>query len=82
MSLAEKLQQIREGAKERIPEEIRLLMQKANSELRDSGIMDRALNVGDALPSFNLVNIKGEAVASSELLAEGNLVLTFYRGVW
>lgn len=82
MSLAEKLQKIREGAKERIPEEVRLLMQKANKELGDSGILDRALNVGDTLPSFNLVNIKGEAVASSELLTEGNLVLTFYRGVW
>jgi len=82
MSLAEKLQQIREGAKERIPEEIRLMMQKANSELRDSGIMEKALNVGDAFPSFNLINIKGDPVASSELLTEGNLVLTFYRGVW
>ncbi|NNK96484.1 MAG: hypothetical protein HKP41_19225 [Desulfobacterales bacterium] len=82
MSLAEKLQKIREGAKERIPEEARLLMQKANKELGDSGILDKTLKVGDALPSFNLVNIKGEAVASSELLTEGNLVLTFYRGVW
>ena len=82
MSLAETLQKIREGSKERIPEEVRLKMQKANKELSDSGILDRALNVGDALPSFNLVNIKGEAVASSELLTEGNLVLTFYRGVW
>jgi len=82
MSLAEALQKIREGSKERIPEEVRLKMQKANKELSDSGILDRALNVGDALPSFNLVNIKGEAVASRELLAKGNLVLTFYRGVW
>jgi hypothetical protein len=82
MSLAETLQKIREGSKERIPEEVRLKMQKANKELSDSGILDRALNVGDALPSFNLVNIKGEAVASRELLAKGNLVLTFYRGVW
>jgi hypothetical protein len=82
MSLTEKLQKIREGAKERIPEEVRLLMQKANKELGDSGILEKALNVGDTIPSFNLVNIKGEAVASSELLAEGHLVLTFYRGVW
>ena len=82
MLLAEKLQKIREGAKDRIPEETRSLMQKATSELRDSGIMETALQAGDALPPFELPNSEGSMVSSQELLEKSNLVLTFYRGVW
>ena len=37
MSLAEKLQEIREIAKQRIPEETRARMQQATVELRNSG---------------------------------------------
>lgn len=82
MSLADKLEKIREGAKERIPEESRAVIQKATAELRDSGIMDTVLKVGESLPAFELPNMKGEMVSSGELLAKGNLILTFYRGVW
>lgn len=82
MSLEEKLSVIREGAKERIPAEALKQMHRATDELRDSGIMDKALNVGDKMPSFELPNTKGEMVGSDELLEKGNLVVTFYRGVW
>lgn len=82
MSLAENLTAIREGSKERIPAETREQMHRATEELRESGIMDRALNVGDKMPSFELPNTKGEMISSDDLLKEGNLVVTFYRGVW
>lgn len=82
MSLAEKLQQIVEAAKGRIPEESRKLMKKATEELRESGIVNGALKEGQTLPSFELPNISGEMVSSEKLLEQGNLVVTFYRGVW
>lgn len=82
MSLTEKLQEIREGSKEHVPEESWSLMQKATVELRDSGIMDTAFQVGDVIPPFELPNWNGTMVSSRELLEQGNLVLTFYRGVW
>ncbi|MGB3209798.1 MAG: hypothetical protein WBB19_03745 [Desulforhopalus sp.] len=82
MSLADNLQKISEGSKERIPKETRVLMQKATAELRDSGIMDRVPQVGDVIPPFRLPNWNGAMVSSKELLEQGNLVLTFYRGVW
>ncbi len=41
-----------------------------------------ALNVGAKIPSFSLLNDKGETVSSKSLLKEGNLVLVFYRGAW
>ena len=82
MSLAEKLKQIVEASKERMPEETRSLMKKATRELRDSGITERVLTEGMSLPPFELSNMKGELVSSTKLLEKGNLVLTFYRGVW
>jgi len=81
-TLAEKLDEIREGAKQRVPEEARAIMARATNELRESGIMDRALKEGGNLPSFELPNREGELISSSGLLKKGNLVLTFYRGVW
>jgi cytochrome oxidase Cu insertion factor (SCO1/SenC/PrrC family) len=82
MSLAEKLKQIVEAAKERIPAETLGLMKKATQELRDSGISNGVLQEGAPLPPFELSNMNGELVSSTKLLEKGNLVLTFYRGVW
>lgn len=82
MSLADKLGEIREGAKERIPEEVRDKMHKATEELRASGRAEDALNAGDGMPEFSLPNIAGESVDSGELLRPEGLVITFYRGVW
>jgi len=68
MLLAEKLQEIREGAKDRIPEETRSLMQKATSELRDSGIMETTLQASDALPPFELPNSDGSMASPQQLI--------------
>ncbi|CAK9075285.1 Putative peroxiredoxin Rv1608c (Bacterioferritin comigratory protein) (Thioredoxin peroxidase) (Thioredoxin-dependent peroxiredoxin Rv1608c), partial [Durusdinium trenchii] len=38
--------------------------------------------VGQAFPDFELPDHNGSAVRSSELLSEGPLVVTFYRGGW
>jgi peroxiredoxin len=40
------------------------------------------LKAGDTAPSFALNDANGNAVASSALLAQGPLVVSFYRGVW
>ena len=82
MSLASKLDKLREGSKERIPAEVRQIMHDATDALRGSGILDRVLSVGAPAPAFALPNIAGETVSSAERLARGPLVATFYRGVW
>ena len=82
MSLEESLAKLREASAGKIPEEIRMKMGEATQDLRESGIMDGIIKVGDKLPSFNLPNSKGEMVSSDELLAKGNLVVTIYRGHW
>ena len=41
-----------------------------------------ALKVGDTLPEFVLPNAEGRLVSSRELLAQGPLVVAFFRGDW
>jgi hypothetical protein len=82
MSLAQKLAEIRDMAKERFPEEVRETIGRANEALRNSNILDSAIKAGDRLPSFTLTNRNAQQVFSEELLKQGNLVLTLYRGNW
>ena len=82
MSLEDRLRGIREASAKRIPPERAAIMHRATEELRVSGIMDRAIKVGDQLPSFALPNANGQVVHSTDLLAKGPLVLTFFRGAW
>jgi len=57
-------------------------MHRATEELRRSGLAERALKVGDLAPTFELDNQDGQLVRSVDLLAEGPLVITFFRGHW
>ncbi|MET9829162.1 peroxiredoxin-like family protein [Streptomyces sp. NPDC006385] len=71
-----------EARQQQIPAEIRAIMQRAGQELADSGQADRALTVGDKAPSFSLPSAAGQTLSLDALLAEGPVVLTFYRGAW
>jgi len=48
----------------------------------ESGVLDDAINVGDEAPDFALPNAVGETVQLSDALADGPVVLTWYRGGW
>jgi len=82
MVLEDTLRGIREASAKRIPADKATIMHRATENLRVSGIMDRVIKVGDRLPSFALPNAYGLDVRSSDLLAKGPLVLTFFRGAW
>ncbi|MEM1439409.1 MAG: peroxiredoxin-like family protein [Pseudomonadota bacterium] len=55
---------------------------RSTQELIDQGLADRALSVGDIVPEFTLLDADGNEVSSKAMLANGPLVLTFYRGNW
>lgn len=57
-------------------------MHRATAELIASGQAERAKKAGDAAPAFTLDDQLGRPTSSVALLAQGPLVLTFYRGVW
>jgi peroxiredoxin len=46
----------------------------------DSG--DNVLKAGDAMPAFVLPNAEGRLISSDEMLAQGALVISFFRGDW
>lgn len=58
------------------------IMHRATAELRASGLADGALKAGDRAPQFTLNDADGKPVSSAELLKQGPLVVSFYRGVW
>ena len=80
--LQEQLARISESAKKRIPEAARAVMARATDELRRSGISKRTLRVGAHAPEFSLPDADGKFVSSAELLKNGPLVASFYRGKW
>lgn len=82
MSLAEQLAKLRATMGDLIPEDAQKVMHRAMEELHASGIVDRAIKVGDPLPPFELESVTGEVVASQNLLEKGAVVLTVFRGHW
>ncbi|MRX08899.1 redoxin domain-containing protein [Pseudoduganella sp. FT25W] len=65
-----------------VPYSVIETMHRATAELRASGLADGALKVGDRAPAFTLSDADGNPVSSAELLKQGPLVVSFYRGVW
>lgn len=57
-------------------------MHRATAELKVSGAEARALKVGDRVPEFTLFNQDHVQVSSAELLREGPMVVSFFRGHW
>jgi peroxiredoxin len=65
-----------------VPPSVIETMHRATAELIASGAAGRALKAGDRAPAFTLHDPDGKPVSSAELLAQGPLVVSFYRGVW
>jgi peroxiredoxin len=51
-------------------------------QLITSGAAEKALKEGVQAPDFTLPDALGNAVTLSHLLAQGSVVITFYRGEW
>jgi len=64
------------------PKSVIEIFHRATDELRQSGLVERALKAGDRAPEFTLNNQDGASISSAELLAKGPLVITFFRGHW
>lgn len=82
MSLREKLDAIRDASSKRIPPDRQAIMRRATADLRASGIVDRIVKVGQPMPAFAGQTQDGNAISSTDLLARGPLVLSFFRGHW
>ena len=82
MGLRETLEQIKQSAVTRIPEEAREVMREAIRQLAESGQVERVLGPGAALPAVAVQDEQGETVPLAVLRDGRPLVLQFYRGHW
>lgn len=81
-SLATELEAFLADFNERIPADIRQVMRDADDDLRAEGLEARALKAGATAPDFHLPRADGQRVRLSDRLAQGPVILTFYRGGW
>ena len=65
-----------------VPHSIIEAMHRQRAELKASGLPERAKKVGDKAPAFKLKDAEGKEISSTDLLAKGPLIVSFYRGVW
>ena len=82
MELQKKLNDLKKGFEAQAPKEVVQIMHRATDDLRNSGILEQTVKVGDRAPDFSLTNADGQEFRLRELLAEGPVVLSFYRGKW
>ena len=67
---------------EMTPREILDIFEDKAEKLAMSGIAKRAVKVDSLAPFFSLPDADGNIVSLIDLLAQGPVVLTFYRGNW
>lgn len=63
------------------PELLDLFVRKGQ-ELEQAGILEWAVKEGDIAPHFCLPDHKGKQTRINDLISDGPLILTFYRGGW
>jgi len=64
------------------PPEVVAVFHRATADLIATGQAKLALKAGDRAPAFALADQDGKTRTLAELLAQGPVVITFYRGVW
>lgn len=82
MSLQKKLTATRKGFEAQAPKEVVDIIHRATDDLQNSGILEQTVKVGDRAPDFSLTNADGQEFRLRELLKQGPVVLSFYRGKW
>jgi peroxiredoxin len=70
-----------EMAKE-APADLLAEIQTSIKDVKQTGIAERALGIGALMPEFSLPNAVGKPVALADLLKDGPLIISFYRGLW
>ena len=82
MTLQVQLRNLREAIARSAPREVLDALARADVELAGGGVARRAARAGDRAPGFILTDADGQTVCLSRLLAQGPVVLSFYRGDW
>ncbi|MEM6525272.1 MAG: peroxiredoxin-like family protein [Bacteroidota bacterium] len=82
MSLAQELESRRLASSSKIPKDKYEVMQASTLELQNAQLSAQAFKTGQTIPAFELPNVHRNKVSSVDLLKNGPLVISFYRGGW
>lgn len=82
MILQEKLNNYKAEKMLNRPNNIQQIMVKESNRVNDLSLLDSTPKVGEELENFNLINALENNVELTELLYDGPIVITFYRGGW
>jgi peroxiredoxin len=82
MSLAPQLSAVYDNFQKNAPIQITQNINTVNADFEAGFKNQTTIKVGDKLPSFVLSNALGKEVTREELLQNGPLLITFYRGEW
>ena len=82
MSLKDDIQQQREQTLAKAPQDVIDVLVGTTEDLKQQGIENNALGVGDQAIDFSLPNVHGQDVNLTQALAKGPVVLNIYRGGW
>lgn len=80
-TLNKQLQELKAKLAERTSEEFQRITAGGVQELIE-GQTIKGLTIGTTAPDFHLPDAKGNGVSLSEVLEQGPVVLSFYRGSW
>jgi len=80
--LADKIAAFQDSFIPTIPEDTLSLLMSELQGLITTGLADKATNKGSNFPSFHLPNADSKTRALTDFLANGPLVISFYRGAW
>ncbi|SFW65805.1 peroxiredoxin-like family protein [Cellulophaga fucicola] len=76
------LDKVRQTGAAKFTDEKKQIYADGISSVKNSGVLDSALKVGDKAHNFTLKNALNESVSLYDELKNGPVVLTWYRGGW
>ena len=82
MNLTDELKHLQEQLRTKQPDNVKTVMAEATNDLISSGIAEKGINVGDLMPNFRLPNALGNTIELQNLLKQGSVIISFYRGGW
>ena len=81
-SLLDKLAALRVASCDQLPTPQLSVLIRATARLRRSGMLQKALQIGETVPNFHFIDHNDNQQSLYQLLASGPVVLNFFRGFW
>jgi len=81
-SFLDRLAALRLASCDQLPTPQLAVLTRATARLRRSGMLQKALQVGETVPNFHFIDLDNNQQSLYQLLETGPVVLNFFRGFW